>query len=121
MQNSNKKIFVTFQKAGYHRYPGALLDPNLSDVRYLGNTHRHLFKFKVWIEVFHDDREIEFHQFLNFCESLYISDLSVDYKSCEMISDDLHRYISQKYQNRDIIIEVSEDGENGSYCEYFKD
>ena len=115
-----RMIFVTFQRVGFHRYPQASTDPSLNDVSYLGSVHRHLFKFKVWIEVFHDDREIEFHQFLNFCEGLYGNTLSVDYKSCEMISDDLYSKISEKYPARHVKIEVSEDGENGSYVEYNK-
>jgi len=40
------------------------------------------------------------------------------FRSCEMISDDLYTQIAQKYPNRDVHIEVSEDGENGSYAEY---
>lgn len=35
-----------------------------------------------------------------------------------MISDDLYSKISEKYPNREVWIEVSEDGENGSYTEY---
>ena len=40
------------------------------------------------------------------------------YKSCEMISNDLYLEISKKYPNRKIKIEISEDGECGSYIEY---
>jgi len=111
-------IWVTFQRKGLHRYPRAETDESLADVKYLGSVHRHLFKFKVWIEVFHNDRDIEFHQFLNFLESLYESKLTLDYESCEMISNKLAREIREKYPNRNINIEVSEDGETGSYYEY---
>ena len=116
-----KMIWVTFQKAGMHCYPSASTDPRLSDVNYLGSIHRHLFKFKVSIEVFHDDRDIEFHQFLNWLTSLYDqSILKLDYKSCEMISDDLAVSIRTKYPNRDVEIECSEDGECGSTIRYPK-
>ena len=108
-----KKIWVTFQKKGIHRYPQAATESDLEDVSYLGYPHRHLFKFKVTIEVFHDDREIEFHQFLNWLESLYEGTLELDYKSCEMIADDLAVQIKQKYSGRYLRIEVSEDGECG--------
>jgi hypothetical protein len=58
---ANKKmIWVTFQRAGIHRYPDA---PD--DVGYLANNHRHQFKFKVSIEVFHMNRELEFHQLVS--------------------------------------------------------
>ena len=35
-----------------------------------------------------------------------------------MIADDLYAQIAAKYPNRDVWIEVSEDGENGCYVEY---
>jgi hypothetical protein len=44
--------------------------------------------------------------------------LQLDYKSCEMISDDLYIAITKKYPGRHIEIDVSEDGENGSHAVY---
>lgn len=115
----NRMIYVTFQRKGVHRYPAATFDPRLTDVSYLGNEHRHLFKLKVSIAVEHDDREIEFHQFLNWLERLYHTGvLDLDYKSCEMIADDLYQHIKLKYPKRKVIIEVSEDGECGCVVEY---
>jgi hypothetical protein len=117
-------IWVTFQKEGLHCYPAAATDPNLAtgdqyDVQFLAGIHRHIFKFKVWIEVKHDDRDIEFIQFKRWLENLYKEDiLALDFKSCEMISDDLHISIVDKHPGREVWIEVSEDGENGSYTEY---
>lgn len=114
-----KYIWVTFQKEGIHKYPAALTDPRLKDVEFLGYPHRHMFHFRVEIEVFHDDRDIEFILFKRELESLYDQNvIHLDYKSCEMISDDLYNYISNKYPNREMWIEVSEDGENGSRCYY---
>lgn len=119
MSNDFKMIWVTFQKEGLHKYPAALTDPALADVSFLGYPHRHMFKFKVWIEVTHDDRDIEFILFKRWLESLYAGGtLELDFKSCEMISDDLYAQITAKYPNRHITIEVSEDGENGSFAEY---
>ena len=118
-----KLIWVTFRKEGIHKYPAALDDPKLAtgdeyDVSFLGYPHRHIFHFKVAIEVFHDDRDIEFIQFKRWLEKLYNEGtLQLDYKSCEMMADDLHKEIKQKYPKRDIRIEVSEDGENG--CEIY--
>jgi hypothetical protein len=121
-----KMIWVTFRKEGIHKYPAALTDPNLAtgdeyDVSFLGYPHRHIFHFRVWINVQHDDRDIEFIQFKRWLESLYNgqgSVLSLDYKSCEMMSEDLYQQISQKYPSREIWIEISEDGENGSFIKY---
>jgi hypothetical protein len=122
----NKMIWVTFRKEGIHKYPAALTDPNLAtgdkyDVSFLGHPHRHIFHFRVWIGVHHNDRDIEFIQFKRWLEELYNSNqavLQLDYKSCEMMSDDLYDIISKKYPNREVWIEVSEDGENGSFIKY---
>ena len=117
---STKMIWVTFRKEGIHKYPTALTDPNLAtgdeyDVSFLGHPHRHIFHFRVAIEVFHDDRDIEFIQFKRWLEKLYAEKtLALDYKSCEMISDDLYLAIIERYPGRKVTIEVSEDGENGS-------
>ena len=119
-----KMIWVTFQKEGMHKYPAALDDPKLAtgdeyDVSFLGYPHRHIFHFKVWIEVFHDDRDIEFIQFKRWLEKLYAEEtLQLDYKSCEMMADDLAEQIKTKYPKRTIWIEVSEDGENGCFQTY---
>jgi hypothetical protein len=123
-QRPNKMIWVTFRKEGIHKYPAALTDPALAtgdeyDVSFLGYPHRHLFHFKVWIGVTHDDRDIEFIQFKRWLEKLYAEGtLQLDYKSCEMMSGDLYDAISNKYPNREVWIEVSEDGENGSFIKY---
>jgi hypothetical protein len=120
---SQKKVWVTFTKEGIHCYPDAAVNPLLAtgdeyDVSFLSSPHRHIFHFKISIDVFHDDRELEFIQFKRWCESLYSGILELNYKSCEMIADDLYIQIAAKYPNRDVWIEVSEDGENGCYVEY---
>ena len=119
-----KMIWVTFRKEGIHRYPAAATDPALAtgdeyDVSFLANEHRHIFHFRVWIGVTHNDRDIEFIQFKRWLENLYKdSILTLDHKSCEMMSDNLYDMISQKYPDREVWIEVSEDGENGSFIKY---
>lgn len=121
-----KSIWVKFKKEGIHKYPAALDDPKLAtgdwdDVSFLGYPHRHIFHFRVSIEVFHDDRDIEFIQFKRWLERCYDTGVLVlDYKSCEMISDDLYEQVKAKYPNRDVTIEVSEDDENGSVVFYPK-
>jgi hypothetical protein len=119
-----KMIWVTFQKEGIHAYPAAATDPNLAtgdeyDVSFLATPHRHIFHFRVWLSVTHNDRDVEFIQFKRWLENLYKDAiLKLDYKSCEMMSDDLYDMISQKYPGRETWIEVSEDGENGSFIKY---
>jgi hypothetical protein len=73
----------------------------------------------VAIDVFHNDRDIEFIQFKRWLENLYKSaTLALDYKSCEMIADDLYTQIAARYPDRAVWIEVSEDGENGCLIKY---
>ena len=123
-KQGSKMIWVTFQKEGIHKYPAALTDPKLAtgdeyDVSFLGYPHRHIFHFQVAIEVFHDDRDIEFIQFKRWMEKLYAEKtLQLDFKSCEMMSDDLYVEIAKRYPGRTVEIEVSEDGENGSKAKY---
>lgn len=122
--NAQRWIWVTFKKEGIHKYPAALEDPALAtgdeyDVSFLGYPHRHQFHFRVAIKVTHNDRDIEFIQFQRWLENLYKDDvIQLDYKSCEMMSDDLFDQIVAKYPGRDIKIEISEDGENGALIEY---
>lgn len=119
-----RTIFVRFQKEGIHKYPAAATDPNLAtgdeyDVSFLATPHRHIFHFEVSIEVFHNDRDIEFIQFKRWLENQYSQNiLELDYKSCEMISDDLYEVIATRYPDRNIVIQVSEDNENGATIVY---
>jgi len=113
---SKKRIWVTFQKEGLHKWPDAT---NYPGVEFLANEHRHMFHFRVSIEVFHDDREIEFIQFSRWLQRLFNEDVvQLDYKSCEMMSDDLYEKINEKYGGREVHIDISEDGENGAHIEY---
>ena len=119
-------VWVTFEKEGLHKYPAAADDPKLAtgdeyDVSFLQYVHRHIFKFRVDIEVFTDDRDIEFIQFKRWLQSLYEGEFSVDYKSCDMIADELADKIQDRYPGRRLAIEVSEDGENGSRILYHVD
>ena len=112
-------IWVTFQKEGIHKYPAAATDPKLAtgdwlDVSFLGTPHRHIFHFRVEMQVFHDDRDVEFILLKRELERLYnIGTLQLNHMSCEMLASELAVYIKEHYPKRDIRIEVSEDGENG--------
>jgi hypothetical protein len=124
MSVAERKIWVTFRKEGIHRYPAAATDPALAtgdeyDVSFLGVPHRHIFHFRVWIDVLHNDRDIEFIQFKRWLENLYKDGiLALDYKSCEMMSDDLYVQIATRFPDRAVWIEVAEDGENGALVKY---
>ena len=117
-------IWVTFTQEGIHRYPAAIDDPKLAtndwdDVSFLGVPHRHIFHFKVYLEVFHDDRDVEFIQFKRWLEKCYNDGtLELNHKSCEMIARDLNEIIKARYPGRDVWIDVSEDGENGCFLKF---
>ena len=125
-QAAKREIWITFRKEGIHCYPAAATDPLLNtnneyNVSFLANPHRHIFHFRVSIDVFHNDRDLEFIQFKRWCESLYSgqgSVLSLDHKSCEMIAEDLYTQINARHPGRAVTIEVSEDGENGCYIQF---
>ena len=120
LEVAQRQVWVTFQKEGVHLYPAAKDDPALAtggwdDVSFLGVAHRHIFHFRVAIDVFHDDRDIEFIQFKRWLESLYATDtLELNHRSCEMIAEELAQEIHNKYPNRSITISVAEDNENGA-------
>ena len=129
INKQERSVWVKFQKEGIHCYPAALDDPKLAtgdwdDVSFLGHPHRHIFHFRVRIEVFHDDRDIEFIQFKRWLGRLYeqvessSEVLVLNHKSCEMIADELYTEISNRHPGRFVEIEVSEDKENGCLIYY---
>ena len=121
---NTRQIWVTFQREGIHLYPAAIDDPALAtgkwdDVSFLGYAHRHIFHFRVAIDVQHNDRDIEFIQFKRWLESLYsVGTLELNHRSCEMIAEELAESINQKYPGRNITISVAEDNENGATMTY---
>jgi hypothetical protein len=118
--NDLSMIWVNFQKEGIHCYPAAATDPALAtgdeyDVSFLASPHRHIFHFHIAIQVFQDDRDIEFIQFKRWLEKCYNDGtLELNHKSCEMIARELNGIIVARYPGRKTSIEVSEDGENGA-------
>ncbi|WPK40347.1 hypothetical protein Paride_0117 [Pseudomonas phage Paride] len=119
-------IEVPFQKEGIHMYPGADSNPALAtndwkDVSFLGYPHFHYFYFTVKIEVFHNERDIEFIQFRRFLERLYSESLlKLDGKSCETMAEELYEQINIVYPSRDVVITVAEDNINKAVLEFFK-
>lgn len=111
-RKASSSIWVTFSRIGIHRYPDAP-----EEVAYLRDAHRHNFKFKVQIQVHHNDRDIEFHMLLNWLQSLYDTKvLELDFKSCEMLAEDVIAAILAKYDctSRRVEVTVSEDDECGA-------
>jgi hypothetical protein len=109
-----------------HYYPGADTNPQLAtgdwdDVSHLGHNHFHYFFFKVTVQVFDDNRELEFIQFSRACKRLYSDGLlQMNNKSCEMLAEELINTLIDKFDfvNREITVEVYEDNINGSIVKY---
>ena len=119
-----KFIYVTIQREGYHYFPEAGTNDTFKtgdkyDVSHLAHKHMHYFFIKVWLEVNHSNRDVEFIQFRRWLESLYNENsLELDNKSCEMIAEDLFLTISQKYPGQDVKIDVAEDNINGALLKF---
>lgn len=110
-----RSIFVSLQVEGSHRYKEAP-----QEVAFLRSYHRHMFGVRVKMEVFHDDRELEFILVKRFIQRFFNDNPihDVDW-SCEMIADKLHRVLVDHYGDRDMTIVVDEDGENGAEVQYY--
>ena len=104
---------ITSEFEGIHKYPNA---PD--EVAFLRFDHRHIFHVTVWIEQFHNERDVEFIMFKRFIEAAIKSSQFPANASCETMSDFLAEKVIKKYTNRRLKIEITEDGENGAFVEY---
>jgi hypothetical protein len=99
---------IRFAVEGWHRWPDA--PPHRA---YLAETHRHLFHVEVRLEVFHDDREVEYHDLLDFCREAFPGG-DMGTSSCEMMAHALLQKVEENYPGRTITVSVFEDGEVGA-------
>ena len=101
------RIFVRFRVEGFHRWPAA------PDHRgYLASEHRHCFHVEVSCENVHDDREIEFHDLLDYSKAVFPGG-RMGAKTCEMMARELALLLASEF-NRRFQCSVSEDGECGA-------
>jgi len=106
-------VWIKTQFEGYHYWMDAP-----EEVAFLKNNHRHLFKIKVWVEVLHSDRDIEFFMLKKLVDKILLLPFFKSSYSCEQYSEELYRHLCIHYPQREIRIEFSEDGEVGSYIEF---
>lgn len=106
---TTRYIQVKFQREGLHTYVDAP-----EPVAFLRNQHRHIFWHTVSVEVFHNERDIEFIMFKRELEGRYDGTIDINNKSCETLAEELMLYINAQYPGRIIIVEVSEDNENSA-------
>lgn len=114
-------VFVKTDFAAVHNYPDA---PD--EVAYLRDLHRHVFHVTVSVQVYHDDREIEFimlkESIKTFIQFNYGSG-NLGAKSCEMIAKEILAFVTrgttntEKMVKRYVMCTVSEDNENGATVE----
>jgi len=115
------KTFITVknQFEGIHRYKDAP-----EEVSFLKDYHRHLFTIKSKIEVFDEDRELEFI-IVKRSIDWFVNEKKenkqywfLDNMSCEQIAKLIYEFLQDRYgTNRKITIEVSEDNENSAIIE----
>lgn len=112
--NKEATVFCQTSFEAIHCYPEAP-----EEVAYLRAPHRHMFGVRVEMQVFNDDREVEFimlkHRVEDFLKSCFSG--NIGRTSCEQIAAEVVEQLEYTYcadQNRNIKVTVDEDGENGS-------
>ena len=111
MTRTFAKVTTSFRDT--HKWSGC----DIEEVKFLKNEHHHEFKVTVWIEQFHDNRDIEYICFQRWLDKVIKSLKLHENKSCEMLASALREKIKKKYKNREVKIEVNEDGYYGAYIE----
>lgn len=114
-------IIVQFREPYIHRWVEA--------DNYLQRYHRHELHFRIYIEVRHEERELEFievkehlHGYFRALTQKAYFDGSQANKifrgeaSVETIAKVMAAHIQERYGQRAVIVEILEDGENG--CAY---
>ncbi len=92
------------------------------EVAFLRVDHRHEFHVHVKVQVYHNDRELEFIMLKRNLEEqmkLWVEQADGHVLSCETVAEALHLYILDNYprpqpgSDRLVEVLVLEDGENG--------
>ena len=111
-----RTIIVKQMFDGTHCWPEAP-----EHVSFLRNMHRHVFHVAAEIEVYHNDRELEFFTVQRWLRNLitaYVNKANLG--SCEMLAElimdklDMACHKQTDKKKRRIAVTVSEDGENAA-------
>lgn len=100
---------MTWHAAGFHAWPLAA-----GPRSYLAARHRHVFHFRVELDVYHDGRDVEFHDLLDDCRAMTPINVEWDDRSCEAIGHVLLDALERRWPGRHPAVTVSEDGECGA-------
>lgn len=119
------RIFCTLRVPGFHFWPNPP-----EPYKYLGVLHRHEFHIRLDIGVRIENREIEFielkHMLSEWLDHNFHSDshggvgLFFGGRSCEMIAVEIAQWAYAALdlpRGTKLVVEVSEDGENGAVAE----
>lgn len=105
------EIFVNTSFVGFHYWPEAH-----DSRKYLRNRHRHTFNVYVSCRVHHNDRDIEFHDLIDYVNNIMIKYQSLhndNLRSCEMMAEYLYKeLIEHSFEVTEI--RIDEDGECGA-------
>lgn len=118
MKDSSTSTFIsiTTRAEFIHSYPNAP-----EQVHFLRSPHRHILHISAEIEVFSDDRELEFIVVKRDLE-FFIRTLGLEMhstRSCETVGRSILEYLKEEYgARRSVTITVSEDGENSAIIKY---
>lgn len=121
MESVYRTIFIQTSFEGIHRYPNAP-----EGVEFLASPHRHMFGVCLEVEVYHDDRELEFillkRSVNNWIKSKQdeFGIWNMGAMSCEQVANWLIKNVKEELPNgnkRYVKATVDEDGENGAVVE----
>lgn len=110
-------VFCTTSFEGIHNFPAAP-----PEVAYLASPHRHIFNVRAEVEVFDDDREVEFIMMKHEIEQRIRMMLdegvwNMGSMSCEKVAKLISRALCERYCTKEvrfISVSVDEDSENGA-------
>ena len=108
-------IVVTLDWVGLHHFPEAQ-----ESVSFLAYPHRHKFFIKVTVEVKHINRELEFFTLQKHIKGFLPPEMAdLGSTSCEQLAMRVLNFLLDTYgRDRQIIVEVWEDKENGAIAHY---
>lgn len=104
---------VTCRFEGMHRYPDAP-----AEVSFLKHLHRHIFHITVFVEQFHNERDVEYIMLKRWLETFVDVAPWPEEMSCEAIAERVGTEVCAKHPGRRVMVEVNEDGENGALVEF---
>jgi len=104
--------FVRFAVPGWHYWPEA------PEARaYLRARHRHQFQVEIGLELYGDDREVEFHDLLDLARAWFPGG-DMARMSCEQMAEDVIQRLTDAFPGRSGWVSVSEDGEAGAVVQF---